>query len=30
MINKNWNMDKLKLSYWTDFIKSELKNEYLG
>lgn len=30
MINKNWNMDKLKLSYWTNFIKSELKNEYLG
>ena len=22
IVNKNWNMDKLKISYWMDFIKT--------
>ena len=24
--NKNWNIEKLKISYWLDFIKNEIKN----
>jgi hypothetical protein len=27
IINKDWNIDKLKIGYWTDFIKNKIENE---
>ena len=27
IINKEWNLDKLKIGYWTDFIKNKIENE---
>ena len=27
IINKEWNLDKLKMRYWTDFIKNKIENE---